>query len=121
MSQGRHQRVADEIRAELARLLHEEVRDPQIGFVTLTEVHLSDDLRHARVFFSVLGAEDPPTLSALSRATPFLKRRLGRLSGLRFTPELRFEIDRSVASGARVESLLRELRDERDDDESDSS
>ena len=110
MSHDRQGRVADQIRAELARLLAEEVRDPRIGFVTVTAVELSPDMRHARVFVSALGDDLEQTLRALRRATPFLKRGLARRSGLRFTPELRFLHDSSISTGFRVEELLHDLR-----------
>jgi ribosome-binding factor A len=109
----RNQRVADRIRQELARLFTEEVRDPGVGFVTLTGVDLSPDLRHARVFVSVLGKQEEKALAALRRATPFLRRSLAHRAGLRFTPQLRFFIDSSVSTGFRVESLLREIEEER--------
>jgi len=103
----RSERVADRIRDDLARLLLEQVRDPEVGFVTLTAVELSPDLRHARVFVSIL-EDETRSLEALRRATPFLRRALARQSGLRFVPKLRFEADRSTATGFRVERLLAE-------------
>lgn len=109
----RPERVADLIRHELARVLREEVRDPAVGFVTLTDVDLSPDLRNARVFLTVLGQDENATLRALRRAKPFIRRSLARRTGLRFTPELTFVLDESVASGSRVENLLREIRRER--------
>jgi ribosome-binding factor A len=115
MTSRRPERVADIIRLELARVLREEVRDPDLGFVTLTDVRLSPDLRSARVFVSTLEQDEEATLGALGRATPFLRRALARSADLRFTPKLRFEFDRSLATGSRVESLLQELRP-RDDE-----
>ena len=116
MTSHRPERVADRIREELARLIREEVRDPGLGFVTVTDVHLSPDLRNARVWVSVL-AEDPrPTLDALRRATPFLRRSLARVAGLRFTPELHFAADRSAETGFRVERMLKEIADQDEED-----
>ena len=112
MSHNRSERVADQIRAELARLLAEEVRDPRIGFVTVTAVELSPDMRNARVYVSILGDDPETSLRALRRATPFLKRGIARRAGLRFTPELRFAIDESISGGFRIEKLLGEIRDE---------
>jgi ribosome-binding factor A len=103
--------VADLIRQEIARLLREEVRDPRIGFVTVTDVELSQDLRHARVFVSTLDPDAERTLLALNRAVPFLRRGLARHAGLRFTPQLRFLLDSAVTTGSRVENLLDGLRD----------
>lgn len=107
----RKRRVAEQVRNLLATLLRENMRDPDIGFLTITEVDLSPDLRHARVFISTLGTDEQKerTLAALERATPFLRRGLARQGGLRFTPVLDFQFDESVESGARIESLLREV------------
>ena len=112
MTHHRPDRVADRIREELAKLLSKEVRDPGLGFVTLTGVDLSPDMKHARVFVSVLGSDAEPSLDALRRATPFLRRGLARGAGLRFTPQLRFALDPAVTSGNRVETLLQEIHQE---------
>jgi len=109
MTTHRSERIADLIRHELANVLREEVRDPRLGFVTLTAVDLSPDLRNARVFVTVLGQDEQQSLSALKRATPFLRRSLARRAGLRYTPELHFLFDSSVATASRVEELLREI------------
>lgn len=106
-------RIADQIRRELARLLREEVRDPRVGFVTLTEVRLSPDLKYARVYVTTLAEDVDSTMAGLKHATPFLRRSLARNGNLRFTPQLRFMIDESLATGRRVEQLLREISDER--------
>jgi ribosome-binding factor A len=108
----RSERIADIIRQELARLLREEVRDPRIGFVTITEVQLSRDLRHARVYLTTMSEDRQATLKALGRATPFLRRSLAAGCHLRFTPQLRFLFDESVDTGFRVERLLREMKTE---------
>ena len=119
MTGRRGERMADLIRAELARALRDEVRDPLLGFVTLTEVRLSADLRTARVYVSVLDRDPRGTLAGLRRATPFLRRVLARSAGLRFTPDLRFVFDPSLASGSRIDELLREAG--HDDEGSDPS
>jgi ribosome-binding factor A len=103
--------VAEEVRDLLATLLREELRDPEIGFLTITEVDLSPDLRHARVFISTLDEAEKRdrTLDALRRAAPFLRRGLARRGGLRFIPALDFVFDASLESGARIEKLLGEI------------
>jgi len=108
MTVRRGDRMADLIRAELARALREDVRDPALGFVTLTAVHLSSDLRSARVYVSVLDGEAERSLEGLRRAAPFLRRVLARNVSLRFTPDLRFVFDPSLATGSRIDRLLRE-------------
>lgn len=109
MKGHRPERMADVVRDVLARLIRDEVRDPGVGFVTISDVRLSPDLRTARVYVSALGDVRGETLAALERATPFLRRGLARESGLRYTPLLRFVWDESLARGARIEGLLRDL------------
>lgn len=109
MTTRRPGRVADMIRLELARVLREDVRDPRVGFITLTDVQLSPDLRNARVFVSTLDQDEQTTLDALDRAAPFIRRALARSAHLRFTPKLHFVFDRTLATGSRVESLLQEI------------
>jgi ribosome-binding factor A len=100
--------VGDEVRRELARLLRG-TRDPRIGFVTITEVELSPDLRSARVHFSTIEGDPDETLAGLRQATPFLRRGLARTAGLRFTPRLQFVLDPSMESGMRVQEILDSL------------
>ena len=111
---SRAERIGERIQTELARLIRENLRDPRVGFVTLTDVEVSKDLRHAKVFISVLGDGLEDTLAALEHATPFLKRELGRDAGLKYTPALRFLEDRSIRGARRVEDLLDEIADGRD-------
>ena len=112
MAQGsRPERVADQIRGELALLLAREVHDPGLGFVTLTRVQVSPDLQLARVFFTALGDEPSRRTSAraLERAAPFLRRQIGARLRLKRTPELRFMYDDSIAGQDRIEQILKEL------------
>jgi ribosome-binding factor A len=112
MSQGsRPDRVADQIRSELAMLLAREVHDPGIGFVTLTRVQISPDLQVARVMYTVLGDDKSRATSAraLDRAVPFLRRQIGTRLRLKRTPELKFIYDESIAGQDRIEQILNEL------------
>ena len=123
MSQGsRPDRVADQIRSELASLLSREVHDPGIGFVTLTKVHVTPDLQLARVMYTVLGDDKSRAASAraLERAAPFLRRQLGSRLRLRRTPELRFAYDEAVAGQDRIEQILNEIHAADDAAKSDS-
>jgi ribosome-binding factor A len=106
-------RLADAIREILARLLLLEVRDPRIGFVTLTGVELSPDRKHARVFVSMLGEEVARRdgLRALNHAAPFFRRALAKEGRLRFTPALRFVEDTAAERGMRVEAALRQIHE----------
>ncbi len=112
MSQGsRPDRVADQIRGELALLLAREVHDPGIGFVTLTRVQVSPDIQLARVFYTVLGDEKARANSAraLERAKPFLRRQIGARLRLKRVPDLAFQYDDSIAGQDRIEQLLNEI------------
>ena len=123
MSQGsRPDRVADQIRSELADLLAREVHDPGIGFVTLTRVRVSPDLQQARVLYTVLGDEKARTASgrALERAAPFLRRKLGSRLRLRRAPEITFIYDDSIAGQDRIEQILNELHSGEHDPDHDS-
>lgn len=116
MAQGtRPDRVGEEIRHEIGRLLAREVRDPAIGFVTLTRVKVSPDLQLARIYYTLMGDEKArrETQRALERATPFLRRQIGALMRLRRVPELRFHFDQSVEHQDRIERILLDLADER--------
>ena len=115
MSQGsRPDRVADQLRSEIALMLSREVHDPGIGFVTITRVHLSPDLQQARVMYTTLGDDKARTNTskALQRAAPFLRRQLGARLRLKRAPELRFLYDDSVAGQDRIEQLLNEIHRE---------
>jgi ribosome-binding factor A len=112
MSQGsRPDRVADQIRAELALLLVREVHDPGIGFVTITRVQMTPDLQQARVFYTSLGDDKTRTNSgrALERAVPFLRRQVGSRLRLKRVPDLTFTYDESIAAQDRIEQLLAEI------------
>ena len=117
MSQGsRADRVADQLRAEIAELLGREVHDPGVGFVTLTRVHLTADLQLARVFYTTLGDETGRrnTARALQRVAPFLRRRLGARLRLRRVPDLTFVYDDSIAGQDRIERILNDIHAERE-------
>jgi len=112
VSQGsRPDRVADQIRGELATLLAREVHDPGIGFVTFTRVQVSPDIQIARVFYTVLGDEKSRASSAkaLDRAAPFLRRQIGSRLRLKRIPELRFQYDEATAGADRIEQILNEI------------
>lgn len=107
---NRTERVADYLRRELATLIQFEMRDPRVAMVSITEVEVSKDLAHARVFFTVLGkdsAEDAkPVTDALNRAAGFLRSQLSRDSTMRTVPALKFEFDSSVGRGRYMEDLI---------------
>ena len=116
MAQGhRPDRVGEQIRDELSALLARGVvHDPGIGFITLTRVKVSPDLQVARVFYTSLGDDKArkETAKALTRATPFLRRQIGSVLGLRRVPELEFRFDESIEHQDRIEQILRDLHAE---------
>jgi len=117
MSQGsRPERVADQIRAEVTTMIARELHDPGVGFVTVTRVQVSPDLQHARVFYTALGDQAAQRTSgqALQRAAGYMRRQIGQRLRLRRAPELHFEFDGGVGHQDRVEQLLKELADERE-------
>jgi ribosome-binding factor A len=107
----RSERLGELILAEISDLITREIKDPRIGFVTFTRVEMSDDLRHAKVFVSIIGAESEKasTLQGLSSATGYIRRHLGRALHLRYTPEIAFLVDESLAHGAKIAQILRQL------------
>lgn len=115
MPSSRPARVGDQIRSEIAQLLAREVRDPGIGFVTVTHVKITPDLQQARVYYTTMGDEKARRDSqrALERATPMLRRRLGRSLRLKRVPELQFFFDDSIERHDRIERILQELDAER--------
>ena len=112
----RPERVAEGIRQTVAAFLTGNVRDPRVGFVTVTGVDVSPDLTHARVRVSVMGSEEEKerSLEGLASAARFLRAQLGRELRLRLTPELRFELDRGLDHAQRIDRVLRELKEGED-------
>lgn len=107
----RHERLADQIRIEVAEMIEGELKDPRIGFATVTHVDLSPDLRHARVLVSVMGDDDSQreTLKGLASAAGFVRREIVQRLRLRRAPELVFALDNEAEQAERVEILLKDL------------
>lgn len=109
----RPDRVAEAIREEVATFLAERVKDPRIqGLVTVTGVDVTRDLRHARVYVSVMGSdsEKAATMEGLASLAGHLRSLLGRSMRLRVAPEIEFRADPSIERAARIESLLAQVR-----------
>lgn len=118
--QQRPERVGDQIRQEITSLLARGVRDPGIGFVTITRVKVTADLQIARIYYTSLapsGADgekaQKETRAALARVTPFLRREIAQRIRLRRAPELEFRYDDSIADQENIERLLEGVREER--------
>ncbi|MDI6740123.1 MAG: 30S ribosome-binding factor RbfA, partial [Candidatus Edwardsbacteria bacterium] len=97
--------VAEEMKRAISEIIAGELRDPRLGFITITGVELADDLRYAKVFISIFEdeARQKECLNGLESAKGFIRRELGRKLGLRYTPEFDFRIDKSVAEGDRID------------------
>ncbi|MBI3994782.1 MAG: 30S ribosome-binding factor RbfA [Nitrospirae bacterium] len=109
----RSERVGDQIRMEIAEILMTKVKDPRIGFVTVTAVEVSDDLRNAKVFVSVLGPDAPRSFEGLDAARSFIRSELGRRLKLRFVPELSFHEDRTAEEAEKLFKLMDEIKEPR--------
>ena len=111
MGGGRMRRVDEAVRAVLSESISKQLQDPRVGFVTVTGVKTSPDLRHARVYVSVLGAEEvrDASLEGLRSAHGFLQGRIASELHLKHTPTLTFEYDESVDRGMRIGELLDEV------------
>lgn len=106
----RPERLAEQIKEEVSLIIAGEVEDPRVGFVTVTDARLSPDLRHAKIYVTVMGseAEIAEALSALNHASGFIRSQLGAVLRVRRTPELHFVYDQTVRTAARIEELLSE-------------
>jgi ribosome-binding factor A len=112
MSGRRSERLAEEIREAVARIIALGLNDPRIGFVTVTRASLTADLRTARVYVGVLGNDEQrtKTLAGLAQAAGFIRREVGRRVRMRHTPELSFHYDSGLDATDRVAQLLQENR-----------
>ncbi len=111
MDYKRSERVAGDIKAQLCDIILKEIKDPLIGFITITNVVVSDDLKIAKIYFSSLGsvADKEKTYKGLMRAKGFLRKELSTRIRLRSIPELRFFIDDSLEKVSKIEELLKKI------------
>ncbi len=118
MASQRIERVQKLLRSEVSSILLRKLKDPRVGIVTITEVDVSPDLKTARVFFSVLKEDESEeeALAGLKSAAGFIRSELMRVLHLRPMPMLEFELDASLARGARTLDLLDQVRHEQEDD-----
>ncbi|MFA4983849.1 MAG: 30S ribosome-binding factor RbfA [Candidatus Omnitrophota bacterium] len=109
---ARAEKVAQNLKKEISSILHDELNDPRLGFITITRVELTADLQYARVFYSVLGGEEERlrTRQALDSALGFIRRLIGQRIRLRFTPELVFKEDHSSEYSIKIEEVLDQIR-----------
>jgi ribosome-binding factor A len=114
MSSTRQQKIARVLKEELSRIFREEMNDPRLGFLSITDITVTPDLRTAHVYVSVFGTpeEQEESIAALEHARGYLRSTLGKEINMRYTPELDFHLDRSIERGARIFELLKEIETE---------
>jgi ribosome-binding factor A len=114
MSERRQQRVAEEIQRRASTFIREELKDPRLGFLTITDVDINSDLTHALIYVSVLGSEDEQrqTMEALRRAKGLIKRDIGDWLRIRTVPDIAFKLDHSLERGARILQIIKTLEHE---------
>lgn len=112
MTSPRIARLRELFKQEASVILQRSMNDPRVGFVSVTDVDLSGDLRHAKIFVSVYGDADEKrrTMAALMSARGFVRSELARRIRLRYFPQVHFQMDESIERGARVNSLLRQVK-----------
>lgn len=123
MAKKRVARLNEQLKRELTALIQFEVRDPRIGMVTITDVEVSPDLYHAKVYFTLLGDADQRRTAGegLRAAAGFLRTEIGRRMHIRRAPELHFTFDDTLEHAARIEQLLRDARAEARPSETDDA
>lgn len=114
MSKPRPERVQEALRQEISRIIQENLKDPRIGFLTITKVELTKDLRYAKVFFSVLGEMKDKTLAlkGLNSAKGYIKNMVADRIKLRFVPEIMFKIDESMEHTKDIYDILDKIKKE---------
>jgi ribosome-binding factor A len=112
--QHRQEKLGELIAAELSELLRNHVKDPRVGFASITHVEVSGDLRHAKVFVSVMGTEEEKaaTMKGLKNAAGYLRHELATRIVLRYMPEINFKLDTSIEEGARILDLINKVEAE---------
>lgn len=105
----RLERLNEQVKREVSEILRTEVRDPRVGLVTVTEARVAPDLSFARVYVRSLGGGEEELFAGLAKATPYIRRELGKRLSVRHVPEIRFEPDRALEHALHIEKLLSEV------------
>lgn len=116
MARIRVSRVGEQIKKELSQIIQREIKDPRVGFVTVTNVEMSGDLQIAKVYISVFGSTDEKqqTLAGLEKAKGYIRSEIGRRIQLRHVPELVFQIDETLERSEHISRLLDEVKQEKE-------
>ena len=111
---SRRERVESAIKKEVSTIIHDELKDPRVGFVTITKVELSKDLRNAKIFYSVLGKEEShqKTKEALDSALGYIRSLVAQRINLRFATELMFQEDHSIEYSVKIEEILNKIKEQ---------
>jgi len=117
---SRSERMAEQLRRELAEIVRDEIKDPRLGFVSFTEIRMSRDLSHAIVYSSVLNSEDQEeAIAVLNRAVGFIRKEIAKRIQARIVPTLKFVVDDSVVRGVAMDELISDaLKSDRNKDDS---
>ena len=112
---SRAERVANEIKHKICHIIYTEIKDPRIGFITITGVDVSSDLQNAKVYFSVFGdtKQKEASQNALKAASGFIRKQLGMCIKMRYTPILDFRLDESIEYGQKIEDVFRKIHKEK--------
>jgi len=115
----RPKRVAQLIQKEISAIIQRQIKNPQLGFVTITAVEVTEDLQHAKVYFTVYGSEEEriSTEKLLKKMTSFVRYHVGQRIRLRYTPEIVFQYDETMERAARIDELINQIRREKNDAE----
>lgn len=105
----RLERLNEQMRRDISEILRNEVKDPRVGLITVTEARVSSDLSYARMYVRALDGNEEGMLEGLKAATPYIRRELGKRLSIRHIPELRFEPDRALEHALHIEKLLSEV------------
>ena len=111
---NRLERVSSEIKHEISMIIQSEVKDPHVGFVTITDVEVSPDIKFAKIYFTVLGddAQKKLSLEALKKASGFIRKQLAIRLNMRYTPALNFKPDQSTEYGSKIDEILKKINAE---------
>lgn len=114
MQGSRSDKVAESIKEEISKIVDREIKDPRIGFVTITHVELKDNLRYAKVFFSKMGNQDEKdkALKGLENATGFIRKLVAERIELRYAPEIVFKLDESAEYSQHIEDILKKIKEQ---------